>query len=243
MKHTHPSQGNILIVDDTPENLEILTRMLVEQGYLVRPAINGDVAFKAVRRNMPDLILLDIMMPHMSGFEVCKRLKADKETREIPVIFLSALHKVSDKVKAFSLGGVDYITKPFQLEEVLVRVETHLALRKLNQQLLENNTRLEQEVAERIKAETALKQSLAQIERAKQEWETTADSLSYVVCLLNYQQQILRVNRTVEHWDLGEVNAVKGQRFHDLLHPQCSDPECYLQTFLSHAWEKVAGGL
>ena len=130
MTHTHPSPGNILIVDDTPENLEILTRMLVEQGYLVRPAINGDVALKAVRRNMPDLILLDIMMPTMSGFEVCERLKADKETREIPVIFLSALHKVSDKVRAFSLGGVDYITKPFQLEEVLVRVETHLALRK-----------------------------------------------------------------------------------------------------------------
>ncbi|MBK8433137.1 MAG: hybrid sensor histidine kinase/response regulator [Chloroflexi bacterium] len=123
-----PKRGNILIVDDTPANLKILTTMLSSQGYRVRPAINGDVALKAVHSAPPDLILLDIMMPGMSGFDVCLALKANRETQKIPVIFISALDETLDKVKAFQMGGVDYITKPFQTEEVLVRVNTHLAL-------------------------------------------------------------------------------------------------------------------
>lgn len=123
-----PQRGNILIVDDTPANLKILTTMLSGQGYRVRPAINGDVALKAVRTAPPDLILLDIMMPGMSGYEVCEALKADRETQKIPVIFISALDEALDKVRAFQVGGVDYITKPFQMEEVFARVENHLAL-------------------------------------------------------------------------------------------------------------------
>lgn len=243
MSQVTTKRGNILVVDDTPENLAILTSMLSRQGYLVRPAISGEVALKAVRKNPPDVILLDIMMPHMSGYEVCEQLKADEQTRDIPVIFISALHKVFDKVKAFSLGGVDYITKPFQLEEVLARVETHLTLRSLHRELQENNTQLEHEIAERIRAETALKESLAQIERAKQEWETTADSLSYVVCLLDRHGHVIRVNRTAEHWKLGQVEAMKGRGMHELFHPGCTDPSCYLSTFLAHAWEEVAQGI
>ncbi len=106
--------------DDTLENLEILTAILTKQGYNVRVAINGDLALQSVRTDLPDLFLLDIMMPGLDGFEVCRILKADKTTRDFPVIFISALHETLDKVNAFSIGGVDYITKPFQEAEAPV---------------------------------------------------------------------------------------------------------------------------
>lgn len=128
-------KGNILIVDDTPNNLRLLSSMLARQGYEVRSAISGSVALMAVRTVPLDLILLDINMPKMNGYEVCERLKADPETREIPVIFLSALGEPLDKVQAFQVGGVDYITKPFQVEEVLARVENHLTLRRVQIEL------------------------------------------------------------------------------------------------------------
>ncbi len=131
---TTPS-GNILIVDDTPANLRLLSNMLAEQGYKVRSVINGQMALTATQASPPDLILLDIRMPEMNGYEVCERLKADEDTHDIPIIFISALDATQDKVKAFTVGGVDYITKPFQLEEVLARVETHLALRNLQKSL------------------------------------------------------------------------------------------------------------
>ena len=127
--------GNILIVDDTPANLRLLSNMLAEQGYKVRSVINGQMALTATQASPPDLILLDIRMPEMNGYEVCERLKADEDTHDIPIIFISALDATQDKVKAFTVGGVDYITKPFQLEEVLARVETHLALRNLQKSL------------------------------------------------------------------------------------------------------------
>jgi signal transduction histidine kinase len=122
--------SDILIVDDTPQNLKLLTTMLTERGYRVRPAINGEIALQTARKTPPQLILLDIQMPGMDGYEVCQRLKDDEMTQDIPVIFLSALDSTEDKVKAFRVGGVDYITKPFQLEEVLARVEAQLMLFK-----------------------------------------------------------------------------------------------------------------
>jgi two-component system sensor histidine kinase/response regulator len=128
-------RGNILIVDDTPANLRLLSNMLAEQGYKVRSVINGQMALTAAQSAPPDLILLDIRMPEMNGYEVCEHLKADERTHDIPIIFISALDATQDKVKAFTVGGVDYITKPFQLEEVLARVETHLALRSLQESL------------------------------------------------------------------------------------------------------------
>src|SRR5919199_3073156 len=121
------SVGNILVVDDTPNNLRLLATMLTEQGYEVRSVINGPMALMAAQAAPPDLILLDINMPQMSGYQVCQHLKAVEQTRDIPVIFISALTEALDKVKAFGVGGVDYITKPFQLEEVLARVENQLA--------------------------------------------------------------------------------------------------------------------
>ena len=140
-------KADLLIVDDTPANLRLLAGMLVEQGYKVRSAINGPLALTAARAAPPDMILLDINMPGMNGYEVCERLKADEDTRDIPVIFISALDETADKVRAFALGGVDYIPKPFQMAEVLARVETHLALRRLQQRLEEANRRFSEELA------------------------------------------------------------------------------------------------
>lgn len=139
--------ANILIVDDRPENLRLLSQMLAEQGHTVRAVTSGARALAAVRTTLPDLILLDIRMPQLDGFTVCEQLKADPQTRDIPVIFISALDEIQDKVKAFGVGGIDYIIKPFQLEEVLARVNTHLSLRKLQRQLQEANTRFKRELA------------------------------------------------------------------------------------------------
>lgn len=139
---------NILIVDDTPDNLHLLAEMLGRQNYKVRPASNGLRALATVKKERPDLILLDIRMPDLDGYETCRRLKADESTRDIPVIFISALGEVFDKLTAFAVGGVDYVTKPFQVEEVIARVQTHLALQDMRLKLQEKNEQLLQQNAE-----------------------------------------------------------------------------------------------
>ena len=136
----------ILVVDDMSDNLRILSALLSQKGYEVQKVLNGNLALKAAQTAPPDLILLDICMPEMDGYEVCQQLKAAPQTREIPVIFLSALDNVFDKVKAFQVGGVDYITKPFQVEEVLARVEHQLSIRTLQQELQQHSLNLEAEV-------------------------------------------------------------------------------------------------
>lgn len=138
-----PGKHEILIVDDKPDNLTVLRRILVEQNYTVRPALNGETAMKAINLRQPDIILLDIRMPGMNGYDVCKKLKSDEKTRGIPVIFFSALDAIEDKIRAFSFGCVDYITKPFQAEEVLARVKTHLTLRCLQKSLEDKNAQLQ----------------------------------------------------------------------------------------------------
>lgn len=129
------TQMNILVVDDTPDSLRLLVGILSEQGYKVRAAPNGRLALSAAQKLPPDLILLDINMPEMDGYEVCRRFKADERTSHIPVIFLSAWSDVFDKVKAFAVGGVDYITKPFQIEEAIARIKTHLTICSLQTKL------------------------------------------------------------------------------------------------------------
>jgi signal transduction histidine kinase len=119
---------NILIIDDTVDNLKVLSEQLISEGYIVRPVTSGSLAFKTIESKMPDLILLDIKMPKMDGYEVCRRLKENENTKDIPVIFISALGETSEKTRAFEAGGVDYITKPFQASEVIARVKTHLDL-------------------------------------------------------------------------------------------------------------------
>ncbi len=155
------SKGNILVVDDTPANLNLLIKMLSEQGYKVRPVPSGKLALMSVESTLPDLILLDIRMPEMDGYEVCSKLKASPRTRDVPVIFISALDEVIDKVKAFSMGGMDYITKPFQIQEVLARIEHQLTISRLYKQLNEQNSKLSQEIEERKLAQEALNQSVA----------------------------------------------------------------------------------
>ncbi len=142
-QHAHEPRAKILIVDDKPENLRLLTGILNAKGYVVRQLRDGNMVMASALSAPPDLILLDIMMPATDGCEVCMDLKSEERTRDIPVIFISALSETVDKVKAFTAGGVDYITKPFREEEVLVRVETHLTLRTLQKALEEKNVRLE----------------------------------------------------------------------------------------------------
>ena len=135
---------NIIVVDDTPASLRVLHELLRERGYKVRPMPSGALALQAARHEPPDLILLDVNMPEMDGWEVCRQLKADDRLKEIPIIFISALTETTDKVRAFQLGGVDYITKPIQLEEVDARVRTHLELRRQRHELQQNYERLQE---------------------------------------------------------------------------------------------------
>ncbi|RME76781.1 MAG: response regulator [Chloroflexi bacterium] len=155
-----PDREDILVVDDTAANLRLLTRLLARHGYRVRPVADGAQALAAVEAQTPDLILLDIMMPGMNGYEVCAQLKDNPATRDIPIIFISALDDVSDKIEAFKVGGVDYITKPFQSEEVLARVRTHLTIRRLQAELQAANEALKQRNAELEQRNAELQEAL-----------------------------------------------------------------------------------
>lgn len=168
---------NVVIVDDTPANLRLLNELLLREGYQVRLFLRGMLALEAMLSEPPDLLLLDITMPEMSGYALCQEMKKNETLRDIPILFISALDETADKIKAFNAGGIDYITKPFQAEEVYARVKTHLELRRLQKELQNQNQRLEsmvqdrtaelvhaneqlkKEIAERIKLESQLIQS------------------------------------------------------------------------------------
>jgi two-component system, sensor histidine kinase and response regulator len=137
-----PVRDSIMIVDDTIENLRLLADLLGEKGYEIRPATGGRLALQAAMRSPPDLILLDVNMPEMDGYEVCRQIKQQEALKDVPVIFLTALTDTSDKLRAFALGGVDYIAKPFQIDEVLARVQVHLALRSARRELARNYEQL-----------------------------------------------------------------------------------------------------
>ncbi|MCB0122773.1 MAG: hybrid sensor histidine kinase/response regulator, partial [Caldilineaceae bacterium] len=147
--------GVLLVADDSPASLQVLYEILTTQGYQVHCALGGEAALETAGAVLPDLILLDIKMPDLDGLEVCRRLKKAQETRDIPVIFISALNELFDKVQAFQLGAVDYITKPFEMEEVLARVATHLSLRRLHEHLSRQNQ--------------ALTEALTQLQRTQQQ--------------------------------------------------------------------------
>lgn len=171
--------ADILLVDDTPANLRLLFQMLSEEGYGVRPVTSGEQALAAVDAAPPDLILLDIRMPGMSGFEVCERLQADAPTRDIPIVFISALDEVEDKVAAFAAGGVDYITKPFQVEEVLARVKTHLDLRCMRDMLRLVNQELAERLEELARANSDLAQANAELEVRNSELDAFAHTVAH----------------------------------------------------------------
>jgi two-component system, sensor histidine kinase and response regulator len=162
--------GDIMIVDDNPANLRLLEEMLMQQGHEVRSFPLGRLALAAAMKSPPDLILLDINMPEMNGYEVCERLKSAVQVSDIPVIFLSALNETPDKVKAFQAGAVDYISKPFQFEEVHARVETHLKIHDLQRALRQQNERLEAAVASRTRELAEANQRLTILDRSKNEF-------------------------------------------------------------------------
>lgn len=156
---------HILIIDDQPNNLRFISNILTKEGYKVQRAISGEMVVNAKFTVLPDLILLDIAMPRMNGYEVCERLKANENSREIPVIFLSVFNETFHKVKAFEVGGVDYISKPFKVEEVLARIESQLTIQQLSKQLKQQNVQLQREVKIRKKTEEALRKSQGRLQR------------------------------------------------------------------------------
>lgn len=207
---------NILLVDDSPEILHLFSTLLSKLGYKVRPTRDANLALKFALRNPPDLILLDIMMPEMDGYEVCEKLKACEKTKDIPVIFISALNEVFDKVKAFSMGAVDYITKPFQIEEVVARIENQLNIRRLSQQVLVQNARLKAEIEEHKRTESELRES--------QRWLSaiikTNPNLLYVYDLI--EDRNLYLNREVSTelgYTLEEIQQMPGALISQLIHP------------------------
>ena len=187
-------KSDILVVDDRPENLRVVSEFLKNRGYRVRKALNGELALISCQKCLPDIILLDINMPDMDGYQVCQRLKLDEKHRPIPVIFISILDDTLDKVKAFKVGGVDYITKPLNLEELIVRVENQLTIRRLqfslqekNQLLEEQNALLLQEIKRRQQAEEALKAANEKLQKL-----VSLDSLTGIANRRHFDEYLQR---------------------------------------------------
>lgn len=160
MEKDQDTKGIILLVDDTPSTLQMVRTALKDAGYQVAVATDGEKAISRAKLTTPDLILMDVMMPGLNGYDTCKRLRIDKKTREIPVLFMSALTDTNDKIKAFQEGGVDYVTKPIETKELLARVETHIRLKRLQTELQEVNATLEKKVQARTEELSNANQSL-----------------------------------------------------------------------------------
>jgi len=173
---TDTVQGTILVVDDTPSNLTLLSRILSSSGFIVQLADNGATAIDMALEIIPDLILLDVNMPVMDGYETCEKLKADDRTNNIPVIFISALDETEDKIRAFKVGGADYIPKPIEVKEVLARVNTHLVNQRLRNQLQFTNLELE----ERIKELTISREQLGEQESRLRAFINALPNLSFI---------------------------------------------------------------
>ncbi|MES2036776.1 MAG: response regulator [Pseudomonadota bacterium] len=165
------SQATILIVDDTPANVGVLVDYLEDRDFRILVAQEGEEALMRAQLSQPDLILLDVMMPGIDGFETCRRFKTIDSLRDVPIIFMTALTETADKVKGFEIGGVDYVTKPFQIEEVFARVNTHLSLRLLQKKMTEQNQQLLNEIAVREQAEKSLISSNEQLREINQRME------------------------------------------------------------------------
>ncbi len=219
--------GDILVVEDNMANLKFLIENLKDSGYIVRPANDGELALRSVKAKQPALILLDIKMPGLNGYEVCRRLKNSESTRDIPVIFISAGINPMDKIKAFEVGGVDYITKPFELGEVLARVATHLALWKTHKEINEKNLQLQQEITERKLVEETLRESqklnetlLKQVEEKLEEKESLIQSIMDNAPLLisakDLKGNVILANKKFE--DIEGPEEFVGKNIFDLFH-------------------------
>ena len=192
---SNSDEQDILIIDDTADNLRILSSILTRVGYKVRKALNWQMAFTACQTQLPDLILLDIMMPEIDGYEVCERFKANKITAEIPIIFISALDDIFDKVRAFQVGGVDYITKPFEFAEVLIRVQNHLQLRNAQLEILKLNNQLEERVKQRtIELENTLEKLKIEV-HSRQELQSKLLESALRDALTGLPNRVFFINR------------------------------------------------
>lgn len=181
MPNDSSDQGNLLIVDDLADNLRVLSNTLSQQSYRVRCVKSGAMALVGAKAIIPDLILLDIRMPEMDGYEVCRQLKADPQTADIPIIFLSALDETMDKARAFEVGGADYITKPFQVEEVLARVKNQLTIQRLRKQVAEQRQQMEQLVRET--SESSISPSSPQFQQ---------EALSAIAAILDCSDRLIQ---------------------------------------------------
>ena len=211
-------QISILVVDDLADNLQILTSTLSKEGYQVRCAKNGSTALRGASTILPDLILLDIKMPDLDGYQVCQKLKANEQTRNIPVIFLSALDDVLDKVKAFEVGGVDYISKPIQVKEVLVRVANQISLQLANARIVELNQDLEKRVYQRtMELKTVVEKLRQEInERQRFQQQLIYDALhDHLTGLPNRTLLLERIELTIAH-ALRDPRFLYGLLFIDL---------------------------
>jgi signal transduction histidine kinase/FixJ family two-component response regulator len=211
--------ASVMVVDDNPGNLKLVGGMLGERGYIPRLIPEGRLALMSAQANPPDVILLDIRLADLDGYEICAALKADQRTHEVPVIFCSALDETFDKVRAFAVGGVDYITKPFDAEEALARVATHVALRRARRKLQEQNEQLQHEIARRTQAEHELQHANAELRRridenaglyqAEQRQRQTAESLREVTAALTSSLDLETVLQVI-FAELGRVVAYQG---------------------------------
>ncbi len=220
MRGPDPNRGTVLIIDDAPSNLGVMSDFLTENGFRVLVAANGEEGLSHAALGRPDLILLDILMPGMDGFGTCRRLKADPATKDIPVIFLSAVAEADNKVRGFDLGAADFITKPFRQEESLARIRTHIMIRRQQRELLELNRRLTDANAA-LRKEIDDKTRIARQLDEKNQWlRLMADGIPVIVAYVDKSLRYRFVNKSYEEWFGLDPEQVIGRRVPDVLGPE-----------------------